>query len=195
MIGNYYFWWKLYHRQFVELLLILISIHWNGVFMMQWLKMSNLYCFALWPTRGNLFLFYISDVPDPPVGVRLSSCHSRLAEIQWKLSEINENHSPVLQFIIESNSSFDPGSWYVAKTQLPRTKYYQRIAVSPWGNYSFRVIAQNKVGHSKPSAPTALVCHMPPDVPHHNPGGVCTKNLLPHMLIITWKVGYHTTAN
>jgi len=57
----------------------------------------------------------------------------------------------------------------VAKTQLPRDRLYQRIALSPWGNYSFRVLAQNAAGVSEPSASTRDVCTTAPDVPHINP--------------------------
>ena len=70
-------------------------------------------------------------------------------------------------------------------------RYYQRIALSPWGNYSFRVIARNAVGNSRPSRPTQRVCSTPPDVPHHNPKGVCTRNVKPHHLIISWQVSHH----
>ena len=128
----------------------------------------------------------VSDVPSAPVDVELTFCDSRLAQIQWKL--INENYSPVTQFIIQYNTSFEPDTWHVAKTQLPRNRNYQRIALSPWGNYSFRVIAENAVGSSQPSAPTDRVCHMPPDVPHHNPKNVCTRNRQPRLLVMTWEV-------
>ena len=67
-------------------------------------------------------------------------------------------------------------------------RYYQRIMLSPWGNYSFRVLAKNKLGTSRPSKPTARICSTPPDVPHHNPRGICTINRKPHQLVITWKV-------
>jgi len=76
----------------------------------------------------------------------------------------------------------------VAKTQLPRDRLYQRIALSPWGNYSFRVLAQNAAGVSEPSASTRDVCTTAPDVPHINPRGVCTRNVRPRTLVITWQV-------
>ena len=61
--------------------------------------------------------------------------------------------------------------------------------LSPWGNYSFRVLAKNKLGTSRPSTPTARICSTPPDVPHHNPRGICTLNRKPYQLVITWEVG------
>ena len=127
-----------------------------------------------------------SDIPDPPIDVDLTYCQARLAQIQWKL--INENYSPVTQFIIQYNTSFAPDTWHTVKSKLPRNQHYQRIALSPWGNYTFRVIAQNEIGYSRPSKPTKEVCNMPPDVPHHNPKHVCTKNIRPHTLVITWQV-------
>src|SRR6218665_1103845 len=127
-----------------------------------------------------------SDVPDPPVSVQLTECDGRVVQLEWRL--ISENYSPVIQFIIEYNTSFRPGVWQVAKTQLPRDRTYQRIALSPWGNYSFRVIAQNAVGMSRPSAPTSAVCSTPPEVPHINPRGVCTLNEMPYTLVVTWEV-------
>ena len=102
----------------------------------------------------------------------LTSCDARVVQLQWRL--MNENYSPVVQFIIEYNTSFRPEVWRVAKTHLPRDRTYERIALSPWGNYSFRVIAQNAVGLSRPSAHTQTVCSTPPEVPHINPKGVCT---------------------
>jgi len=79
-------------------------------------------------------------------------------------------------------------TWQVAKTQLPRDRHYQRIALSPWGNYSFRVLAQNAHGISEPSESTRDICTTAPDVPHINPRHVCTRNLRPHSLVVTWQV-------
>ncbi len=67
-------------------------------------------------------------------------------------------------------------------------RHYQRIMLSPWGNYSFRVLAKNKLGTSRPSNPTAQVCSTPPDVPHHNPRQICSENVKPRQLVITWDV-------
>ncbi len=67
-----------------------------------------------------LKLLCFAAVPDPPIEVELTGCDSRLAQIQWKL--INENYSPVEEFIIEYNTSFDPDRWHVAKGQLPRDR-------------------------------------------------------------------------
>ena len=135
-----------------------------------------------------MFCFEFPDVPDPPIDVELMQCSGRYAQLQWKL--ISENYSPVIQFIIQFNTSFAPHVWHGAKNMLPRDRKYQRIALSPWGNYSFRVVAQNAVGNSQPSKPTTTMCHTPPDVPHHNPKSVCTKNMKPHTLTITWQVSY-----
>lgn len=71
---------------------------------------------------------------------------------------------------------------------MPRDRHYQRIALSPWGNYSFRVLAQNSAGVSEASQPTTAACATPPDVPHINPRAVCTTNLRPNSLVVTWQV-------
>ena len=116
----------------------------------------------------------------------MTQCESRVAQLSWRL--LSENYSRVIQFIIEYNTSFNPDVWHVAKTQLARTRFFQRITLSPYANYSFRVLAENKIGVSKPSVPTQDICNMPPDVPHHNPKGVCTLNTRPKTLIIKWQV-------
>ena len=127
-------------------------------------------------------------MPDPPVNVKLlMSCQSRYARISWQF--FNENNAQVQNFIIQYNTSFDPNIWVTAKESEHKTKYYETIELSPWGNYSFRVIARNEVGEGMPSVPTQGECQVPPDVPEHNPDNVCTANDTPHTLTITWQVG------
>ena len=71
--------------------------------------------------NNRFVLLHASDVPDPPIDVELTHCGDRIAQLQWKL--ISENYSPVIQFMIEYNTSFSPGTWKIAKTQLPRDRY------------------------------------------------------------------------
>lgn len=59
--------------------------------------------------------------------------------------------------------------------------------MSPWANYTFRVIARNKIGASLPSG-HSQVCTTPEDVPHKNPDGVQGKGSTPNNLVIKWSV-------
>lgn len=59
--------------------------------------------------------------------------------------------------------------------------------MSPWANYTFRVVAWNKIGPSTPSAHSEI-CTTQPEVPHKNPRNVEGKGTDPHNLVITWTV-------
>jgi len=59
--------------------------------------------------------------------------------------------------------------------------------MSPWANYTFRVIATNKVGNSLPSE-SSQTCSTPPDVPFKNPDNVEGRGTSPDNLVISWTV-------
>lgn len=59
--------------------------------------------------------------------------------------------------------------------------------MSPWGNYTFRVRARNKIGDSEPSAPSEH-CTTPEEVPFQNPDKVIGKGTHPNNLVISWTV-------
>ena len=59
--------------------------------------------------------------------------------------------------------------------------------MSPWSNYTFRVIARNKVGDSLPSG-HSKVCLTPEDVPYKNPDNVEGRGTAPNNLVIYWTV-------
>ena len=62
-----------------------------------------------------------------------------------------------------------------------------KVSMSPWTNYTFRVIARNKVGDSLPSG-HSKVCLTPEDVPYKNPENVIGRGTAPNNLVIYWTV-------
>lgn len=62
-----------------------------------------------------------------------------------------------------------------------------QVPMSPWANYTFRVIAWNKIGNSNPSSHSD-VCTTQPEVPHKNPDNVVGEGNLPNNLVIKWTV-------
>ena len=63
--------------------------------------------------------------------------------VYWTPSK--ENFAPILNFIVQFNTSFTPDTWNVVNSTVPQNFRRVEIAMSPWGNYTFRVLARNKV--------------------------------------------------
>lgn len=59
--------------------------------------------------------------------------------------------------------------------------------MSPWANYTFRVVAWNKVGASPPSAHSKM-CTTLPDVPYKNPDNVKGMGTQRDNMVISWTV-------
>ena len=138
------------------------------------------------------------DVPDPPMNVELVNCANRGATIRWQIA--NENNSPVTSYSIEYNTSFSPHTWRQHESRDYRARNgqkfkYDRVILSPWANYSMRIILSNSIGRSKASLPTQTWCRMPADRPRHHPRHVCTLNLRPNTLTIAWQVSLVFTLN
>ena len=110
-------------------------------------------------------------------------CNNRDATIEWTPS--GDNRSPILTYTIQSNTSFTPDSWDVAFDSVPATATSFKVAMSPWANYTFRVIARNKIGPSLPSGHSPM-CTTPPHVPHKNPDNVQGRGTQPTNLVISW---------
>ena len=62
-----------------------------------------------------------------------------------------------------------------------------KVSMTPWANYTFRVIARNKVGNSAPSEASST-CSTPADVPFKNPDNVEGRGTTPNNLVISWTV-------
>ncbi|XP_076060460.1 neuroglian isoform X2 [Oratosquilla oratoria] len=124
----------------------------------------------------------VQDVPNPPHFLKVS-CNDRGASIEWQ--PMGDNRAPILGYIIQFNTSFTPDTWVNAFDSVPATSTQFSINLSPWANYTFRVIARNKIGPSDPSDHSEM-CNTPEDVPYKNPDGVEGKGSNPQNLVIKW---------
>lgn len=124
----------------------------------------------------------VQDVPNSPSLTGIT-CNAHDASISWEPK--GDNRSPILYFIIQYNTSFTPDTWSEAEKQVPATDFTYTIPMSPWTNYTFRVIAVNKVGPSSPSEHSSS-CSTQPNVPFKNPDNVEGKGNRSDNLIIKW---------
>ncbi|XP_065345300.1 neuroglian-like [Cloeon dipterum] len=125
----------------------------------------------------------VEDVPNPPYlkGIR---CKEFEATIEWESK--GDNKTPNLRYTIQYNTSFTPDSWDIAAENVSASESSYRVPLSPWSNYTFRVIAWNKIGQSLPSAVSG-VCSTEPDVPAKNPEIVEAQGDKPDNMVISWK--------
>jgi len=85
----------------------------------------------------------VQDVPNAPrlVGIK---CMPKVAFVQW--TPMGDNRAPVLRYTIQYNTTFTPDTWEISKDYVPATDQTYEIPMSPWANYTFRVLAWNKIG-------------------------------------------------
>jgi len=98
---------------------------------------------------------------------------------------MGDNRSPILHYTIQYNTSFTPDTWEIASKDVPATETAYTVSMSPWANYTFRVIARNKIGPSLPSSHSE-VCTTTTDVPYKNPENVKGHGNSPTNLLISW---------
>lgn len=126
----------------------------------------------------------VLDVPNPP-DLTSIDCHARDATISWRPN--GDQRSLILYYTIQYNTSFTPNTWENAYEKVPSTDFTFSVGMSPWANYTFRVIAFNKIGPSQPSAHSS-VCTTQEDVPFKNPDNVEGRGDQPNNLVIRWTV-------
>ncbi|XP_032913045.1 neuronal cell adhesion molecule isoform X15 [Catharus ustulatus] len=122
--------------------------------------------------------------PNPPFDLELTGQLERSITLSWIPGD--ENNSPITNFIIEYEDALhEPGVWHY-QTEVPGTQTTVKLKLSPYVNYSFRVIAVNKIGRSQPSEPSDqyLTKSASPD---ENPANVQGIGSEPDNLVITWE--------
>lgn len=89
---------------------------------------------------------------------------------------------------MQFNTTFTPDTWIDIETNVSQSQRSIMVALSPYGNYTFRVLARNKIGISPPSQHTQDVCRTEADRPTKNPENVIGEGDLPDNLVIFWTV-------
>ncbi len=97
------------------------------------------------------------------------------------LSMIKSNQSYGCLFLMQD-------SWVDIATNVSQNERKKTVELSPYGNYTFRVLARNKIGLSQPSIHTRNVCRTLEDLPEKNPDNVIGEGDEPDNLVIYWTV-------
>ncbi|XP_054843954.1 neuronal cell adhesion molecule isoform X18 [Eublepharis macularius] len=126
----------------------------------------------------------VYDRPDPPFDLELTDKQDRSVQLTWIPGD--DNNSPIIKYIIEyEDAMHEPGIWRYHMDVLGIQTTVQ-LKLSPYVNYSFRVIAVNKIGKSQPSDPSEkyLTESAKPD---ENPTVIQGNGSEPDKLVIMWE--------
>ncbi|XP_040407128.1 neuronal cell adhesion molecule isoform X32 [Anser cygnoides] len=122
--------------------------------------------------------------PNPPFDLELTGQLERSIELSWIPGD--ENNSPITSFVIEYEDGLhEPGVWHY-QTEVPGSQTTVQLKLSPYVNYSFRVIAVNEIGRSQPSEPSEQYLTKSAN-PDENPSNVQGIGSEPDNLVITWE--------
>ncbi|XP_071743212.1 neuroglian isoform X5 [Lepeophtheirus salmonis] len=124
----------------------------------------------------------VQDVPNPP-SLLWVNCNSEDAVVTW--APMGDNRAPILNYKMLYNTSFTPDTWEVATDTVPASDTSFKVSMSPWTNYTFKVIARNQVGDSFPSGHSET-CLTPERIPFKNPDNVEGRGTSPNNLVIYW---------
>ncbi|KAM9334917.1 neuronal cell adhesion molecule a [Symphorus nematophorus] len=125
----------------------------------------------------------VYEKPDPPTDLELTDQTERSVQLTWIPGD--EHNSPTQKFLIQYEDLLhEPGVWNNL-TEVVGTSTTARLNLSPYVYYSFRVLALNRVGFSKPSQPSSQY-RTNPAAPDENPSDVQGAGSEPGNLVITW---------
>ncbi|KAM5170644.1 neuronal cell adhesion molecule isoform 1-T1 [Mantella aurantiaca] len=125
----------------------------------------------------------VVDRPEAPSDLELTDPLEKSVQLSWVLGD--DNNSPITEFIIEYEDGIrEPGIWH-HQTKVSGTQTTASLSLSPFVNYSFRVIAVNEIGRSDPSVPSERYMTKAAE-PDTNPSGVKGLGTEPDNLVITW---------
>ncbi|XP_036061345.1 neuronal cell adhesion molecule isoform X35 [Onychomys torridus] len=126
----------------------------------------------------------VVDVPNPPFDLELTNQLDKSVQLTWTPGD--DNNSPITKFIIEyEDAMHEAGIWH-HQAEVSGTQTTAQLTLSPYVNYSFRVMAENSIGRSVPSEASEQYLTKAAE-PDQNPTSVEGIGTEPDNLVITWK--------
>ncbi|XP_005343875.1 neuronal cell adhesion molecule isoform X20 [Microtus ochrogaster] len=126
----------------------------------------------------------VVDVPNPPFDLELTNQLDKSVQLTWTPGD--DNNSPITKFIIEyEDAMHEAGVWH-HQAEVSGTQTTAQLKLSPYVNYSFRVMAENSIGRSVPSEASEQYLTKAAE-PDQNPTAVEGLGTEPDNLVITWK--------
>uniref|UniRef100_A0A8C8ZPL2 Neuronal cell adhesion molecule n=1 Tax=Prolemur simus TaxID=1328070 RepID=A0A8C8ZPL2_PROSS len=126
----------------------------------------------------------VVDVPNPPFDLELTNPLDKSVQLSWTPGD--DNNSPITKFIIEyEDTMHEAGLWH-HHAEVSGTQTTAQLKLSPYVNYSFRVMAENSIGRSLPSEASEQYLTKAAE-PEKNPTAVEGLGSEPDNLVITWK--------
>ncbi|ROT67129.1 putative Neuroglian precursor [Penaeus vannamei] len=128
------------------------------------------------------FVLYGHLRPEPPSLTNVE-CNPRSAYLGW--ASTGDNNAKLQGFVIQYRTRLHP-EWKDAKNQIPAAETSFTVNMSPGLNYTYRVLAFNRVGMSEPSEDTAE-CSAPGLPPDFHPENVTVSGPAPGVLHVSWE--------
>uniref|UniRef100_A0A671RSD8 Neural cell adhesion molecule L1 n=1 Tax=Sinocyclocheilus anshuiensis TaxID=1608454 RepID=A0A671RSD8_9TELE len=126
----------------------------------------------------------VVEQPGAPTDLELTDPGARSIQLTWTPGE--EHNSPIKKFLIQYEDALHQSGVWHNLTEVPGTKTTAHLKLSPYVHYSFRVLALNDVGFSRPSMPSHQY-RTSPAAPDENPTEVKGHGTEHDNLVITWK--------
>ncbi|KAM9854171.1 neuronal cell adhesion molecule-like [Aulostomus maculatus] len=126
----------------------------------------------------------VYERPEPPTDLELTDQKKRSVQLTWTPGD--EHNSPILKFLIQYEDSLHHRAVWFNLTEVPGTKTTAHLKLSPYAHYTFRVLALNAVGFSRPSFPSRMY-KTEPAAPDENPMDVQGFGTEHDNLVISWK--------